>query len=566
MVYHYRVLLLALGILYLFSDLLGCTSEKDTIPASADASWSGYPLVFTRYGPVKGFEDERATWVWKAIPFAKPPVGPLRWKAPHDPDPWTETREMRSFSPACPQYFITGDLIVGDEDCLYLNVWRPQSQEKGLPVYVWIHGGGNSMGAAALNDYYGARLADTSRLVVVTVNYRLGPFGWFTHSSLRTGRKGDERDDSGNYGTLDLIKALEWVQANISAFGGDPDTVTIAGESAGGLNVLSLLTSPLAKGLFHRAIVQSGLARSSSIAAGDAQAHDVLITLLVRDGLAPDERSAEALLASMPNAEIERYLRSKTAKEILSCYVPWYAGMLSFANIFQDGIVIPYQGFATLQDGSYPNKVPVIIGSNKEEKKLFMFADPYFSGKDDLYQIVATYGSDDWKARGVDEIARHLRSHNDQPPVFAYQFLWGAWNPPGKSLIPPPWGFKLGSCHTLEIPFFFGNDAVDAVLQVVLFTEQNRPGRQALSKAMMQYAAQFVRTGDPNTTGTYLPRWEPWSNDPRGPKCILFDVNDNQELDIKMSFTELTVSGVRERMATEVPEPLYSEALSYLGW
>ena len=555
---------MAIGLIVIIGAGAGCDGESSD--TEEKAAWTGDPTVHTVYGSVKGFEDETDTWVWKAIPFAKPPAGALRWKAPRDPDPWEGTREVTGFSSACTQYFIVGDMIVGNEDCLYLNVWRPRSPETDLPVYFWIHGGGNSIGSSTLSDYYGAHLADTSRMVVVTVNYRLGPLGWFTYPALRTGRPGDEEDDSGNYGTLDLIKALEWVNETIRAFGGDPNNVTIAGESAGALNVFSLMISPPAQGLFHRAIAESGGVGSNSMQVGEASAHSLILRLLVNDGVAADETEAEAYLATMTSAEVEAYLSSKTDKEILGGYDPQYAGMLSSPDIFEDGTVIPETGFDTFDTGTYPNKVPVIIGSNKEEKKLFIFADPYFSGRDALYQIVASYGSDEWKARGVDEVARRLRSHADQPDVYVYQFLWGAWRDTGESPIPPPWDFKLGSFHTLEIPFLFGTDTVDAVLQLLLFTEENRPGREALSRAMMAYAAQFARTGDPNRSGAGLPEWSPWSNDADGPRCILFDVDDTQAIDIRMSAEELTVSGVKERMADEVPEPLYSEAREYLGW
>jgi para-nitrobenzyl esterase len=239
----------------------------------------------------------------------------------------------------------------------------------------------------------------------------------------------------------------------------------------------------------------------------------------------------------------------------------------SFPAVFEDGAVIPAGGFSTLQAGTYPNKVPVILGSNKEELKLFFFADPSFSGRDDLFQIVTSYGSDLWKAAGVDGVARALRSNADQPDVYAYQFLWGAGGETGESMIPDPWGFLLGSFHSLEIPFFFGNDTVNVLMQLLVFTEGNRPGREALSSAMMAYAARFVATGNPNEAGSGLPEWEPWSNDPDAPKSILFDVDADQALDIQMSEDEFTESGVAERMAAEVPEPLYSEALSYLtGW
>jgi len=521
------------------------------------------PVVETAFGPVKGFEDTADTWVWKAIPFAKPPVGPLRWKAPQDPDPWEAVREYQVFSQPCAQSL--ADKIMGGEDCLYLNVWRPRTTDQDLPVYFWIHGGGNSLGMATLPDYSGANLAGKTDMVVISTSYRLGPLGWFTHPSLRSGLAGDEEDDSGNYGTLDLIKALSWVQNNIEAFGGDPGNVTIAGESAGGMNVLSLLISPLAQGLFHRAVCQSGNPMSSSVTQGEESAQAVILKLLTRDGMAADQAAAETYLAGMTNTEVQAYLRSKSIGQIIGSYDTLAFGMLSLPYIFTDGTVIPSTGYDTLQAGTYPNRVPIILGSNKEEMKLFFFMDPRFLGKEELYQIVTTYSSDSFfKAMGVDEVARKLRSHPDQPNVYAYQFLWGAGGDTGESMIPHPWGFLLGSCHALEVPFFFGNDTFNGFMQMLVFTEANRPGREVLSRAMMTYLAQFVRTGDPNQGGSDLPEWSQWSNTDEGPKALLFDVDENQALDIKMSTEELTAVGVMERMAQEVPEPLYSEAMAYL--
>ena len=268
-------------------------------------------LVEISYGTVKGFEDEAETWVWKAIPFARPPVGELRWKAPRDPEPWEGIREETAFCSACPQPDPINGAKIGTEDCLYLNIWRPQSADKKLPVYVWIHGGGNSIGEAATPGYYGANLASKSKMVFVSMNYRLGPFGWFTHPALRSGEPGNEADDSGNYGTLDLIQALKWIRDNIEAFGGDPDNVTITGESAGGINVLSLMISPLAKNLFHKAVSQSGIKVGLPVSHGELSANDVLLKLLVNDGIVADLAAATTYLDALSHEEIAAYLRSK---------------------------------------------------------------------------------------------------------------------------------------------------------------------------------------------------------------------------------------------------------------
>ena len=544
-------------------------AETPTPTPPAAVPWTGNETVQTLYGAVRGFEDEADTWVWKAIPYAKPPVGELRWKAPQAPDPWEGIREETEFCSPCAQLqpqlgTLPSDTIVGSEDCLYLNVWRPQSDEANLPVYVWIHGGGNSIGSATLDPgTYGANLAGKSNMVFVSMNYRLGPFGWFTHPALRGGGPGDEAEDSGNYGTLDLIQALRWIQDNIEAFGGDPDNVMITGESAGAMNVLSLMISPLAENLFHKAMSQSGRLVTIPVAVGEASAHNVLLKLLVNDGTAADEAEAETYLESMSNAEIEAYLRSKTAEELWACYEQMGFGLLTFPFIFEDGAVIAAAGFDTFQSGTYPNKVPIILGSNKEELKIFLFMDPSFEGKDDLYQVVASYGSDFWKVDGVDGVARQLSPHADQPGVYVYQFLWGAGGDIGESPIPDPWGFKLGAYHSLDSPFFLGNQDSGGPIAAWVFTEENRPGREALSEAMMAYVAQFARTGDPNGPGSDLPQWKPWSGGADEPKGILFDA-DGDAADIAMSTTELTQSGVLARMQSEVPEPLYSEALEYL--
>jgi len=541
----------------------GCSGGEATLsPSPILTTWTGDATVQTLYGPVKALEDKDTTWAWKAIPYAKPPVGALRWKAPQDPDPWNVTREETEFSSECSQYDIANS-VIGSEDCLDLNVWRPQSGETNLPVYFWIHGGGNSGGTASYEGYNGANIASKSNMVVVTANYRLGPLGWFTHSSLRSGEPGDEIDDSGNYGTLDLIKALTWVQDNIEAFGGDPANVTIAGESAGAINVFSLLISPLAENLFHKAIAQSGIPISNPLADGEESARTVILKLLENDGTAVDQVTAQTYLEGMSDAEVEAYLRSKSPAELLAGYESATFGMIAFPFIFEDGTVIPDTGFDTLAKGTYPSKVPIIIGSNKDETKLFLFMEPSFLGKDELYQTVASFTSDLWKAIGVDEVARKLRATADQPDVYVYQFLWGAKQDVGEGVIPDPWGARLGAFHGLDIPFFFGGDNFFEPITSLIFTEENRPGREALSDTMMAYVAQFARTGNPNEPGGGLTEWKPWTNVASEPKIILFDA-DKDATNIVMSSLELTESGVRAELEPGVLEALDPETLQFL--
>ncbi|UCG83133.1 MAG: carboxylesterase family protein [Dehalococcoidia bacterium] len=541
--------------------LTGCAGET-TNQSFTLSTWTGDETVQTLYGQVQAFEDAGDTWVWKAIPYARPPVDELRWKAPLEPDPWNEVLMETEYCSECTQLDLGGD-VVGSEDCLYLNIWRPQSEEKDLPVYFWIHGGGNSIGTASDDMYNGANIAGTSNMVVVTVNYRLGPLGWLTHSALRSGGPNSEIDNSGNYGTLDLIRALTWVQRNIEAFGGDPSNVTIAGESAGAINVFSLLISPLAQHLFHKGVAQSGIPISSSLTDGEESTEAVLPKLLVNDGTAVGQTAALAHLEGMTEAEIESYLRSKTGAELLGGYEQSGFSMLTFPFIFEDGTVIPDTGYDILETGTYPNKVPLIIGSNKEETKLFLFMEPSLADDDETYQSVASFTSDLWKAMGVDGVARKLRSHSDQPDVYVYQFLWGAEGDSGESVIPDPWGFRIGASHGLDIPFFFGGDDFFGPLSSMIFTEENRPGREALSDAIMAYVASFARTGDPNAPGSGLPEWKHWSNEADAPKLILWDAN-NVDIDISMSTMELTTSSVKAEIDPSVLEELDSSALRFM--
>jgi para-nitrobenzyl esterase len=548
------VLLPLLLIALLLSTVGGCQRSTE----QGLSEWTGGVNVRTLCGRVEGQASGEEVTVWKGIPYAKPPVGYLRWKAPRDPDPWSGTLKAFKFGSEATQYGLIAGSIEGSEDCLYLNVWRPASKETDLPVYFWIHGGGNSMGAASDKGYDGANLAGNCNIVVVTVNYRLGPLGWFTCGALRSDEPGAESDNSGNYGTLDLIKALNWVENNIAAFGGDPDRVTVAGESAGAINIFSLLISPLAEGLFHGAIAESGMPIALPVAAGEASAREAIMKLLVADGTAPDKTAAEARLNQMSDAEINLYLRAKTASQLLGAYENTAFGMISFPFIFEDGTVIPETGFGGLETGDYPNKVPIIIGSNKEETKIFLaFADAELRRNKALYQKVASVTSDLWKVKGVDEIARALTGQSGQPAVYVYQFLWGAADASGTSVIPGDNGFWLGACHALDVPFFFGKWNFFDMLSGMVFDEQNRPGRESLSNQMQAYVAQFVRTGDPCPDGSGPPRWQPWSNGAGEPKCVLFNA-DLSTATIAMSTAELTEADVTARIDTEVRQVIES--------
>jgi len=505
----------------LTSLLVACAGIPEPAATRAAAvPWTGDPIAVTRFGAVRGWPDDADTWSWKGIPYATPPVGELRWKAPRDPAAWAGVRDASRFGGRALQFSPVGGGITGTEDCLYLNVWRPRDAGTGLPVYVFIHGGGNSLGASDMvPDYYGHRVASASRVVFVSVNYRLGPFGWLSLPALREGRSAE--DDSGNFGTLDLVHALRWIRDNIEAFGGDPHMVLISGESAGGMNVLSLIASPLARGLFHRALVQSGVSRTTPVAEAEERAGRMLAGLLVSDRRARDTADAVQVAAAMGPAEIRAYLRAAGGRRILAQFAAGTFGMADNPSLFRDGAVLPADGYLAFETGAYPNRVPLVIGSNADEVKLFRFFGGSSDWRSGTYEAATRYASDVWKADSVDGVARRLSAQSDQPPVYAYHFRWGSLREDGSSVLPGNWGRRLGSFHSLEIPFFLGTDTVNAVMGWFLFSGKNEPGRRALSGAMMAAMARFIRTGDPNGPGA--PAWPAWTNAPGGPKCLVLD-------------------------------------------
>jgi para-nitrobenzyl esterase len=515
----------------------------------------------TVQGAVVGGPGSHDSQAWLGIPFAAPPVGASRWRAPQPPHSWDGTRETLAFGNACPQFAspIGADSrakpgeVFGSEDCLYLNIWTPsftpdqipQGSDR-LPVMLWIHGGGNSIGTDAFYD--GGHLAAGEKVVIVTAQYRLGPLGWLRQRSLRAGA--NDAEQSGNFGTLDLIAALGWVRDNIGAFGGDPGNVTIFGESAGGMNVYSLLVSPLSKGLFQRAIVESGgLSLTTPDEAENLvddpkpghrnSSNEVLLRLLVNDGKAADRSAAKTRLAEMGDDQLASYLRGKSAKELLLAYESGFGGledktraigMLDMPLVFDDGTVLPTGDWTEhLAVASGWNQVPVLVGTNRDEAKLFTFLDPrrvkwrlgVFPHYVDetTYQAASQYMSRTWKATGVDAPAAAMK-RSGEANVYAYRFDWhGEPRIAGADLSK-----MIGAAHGLEIPFVFGHFEMGA-LGDLLFDKKGRAGRAQLSDAMMSYWTQFARTGSPDRgqDGTLQP-WTAWDDSsPDAPKFILFD-------------------------------------------
>lgn len=478
---------------------------------------------------VRGVADIDNTQSWRALPYAAPPLGERRWKAPRDPAGWSGVRSAEQFSAICPQlgsFFGAPDPAtfgqpIGSEDCLYLNVWRPKSSESNLPVLFWIHGGSNLKGAGSELLYNGARFARAANAVVVTLNYRLGSLGWLSNPALQ---EGDAKDDSGNYATLDLIKSLEWVRDNIAQFGGNPHSVTIAGQSAGCINAWGLLQSPLAEQLVDRMLCMSGLPNAYPKTLGEVQSNAMIDALLVEKGYANDKAQAAVLRASQGPAWVRAFLRGLPAADIVR-HTPSPVVM----GHFTDGHVIPRAGYADLIVGGY-HKVPMILGTTKDEGTYFAgeLLGYYKPTSAQMWQLVnhsdpAELTIDDivkperhasfrpvHRALSlgidltVDNICRYLRLL--QGDIYRYNFDWDD--------APAPWKEAFGAVHGMDLPFLFGNfpSAPQEDLLRFVSSSANQAQRNALSAKFIRYVAQFMRTGNPNKTFDGLPEWYDWSN------------------------------------------------------
>ena len=529
-------------------------------------------------GTVLGSVDKNNSHAWLGIPYSRPPVGDLRWKAPMSTKQWSEPLKALNAGQMCTQYSTVSEdgsytqkgRIIGQEDCLYLNVWAPflmpDSLPKGndrLPVMVWIHGGGNSTGNGG--DVNGAILATTHRLIVVSFNYRLGPFGWFSHPAL-SDTDINQDNHSGNYGTLDMIQALRWVKNNISQFGGDPANVTIFGESAGSADVLSMMASPKAKGLFHRAVAQSGnlwitpLAVAQNFKDDEDAGHpfssrEVLSLLLIQDGIARNRDEAKSHQNQMSNEEIASYLRNKSSEEILSIYSLSLFGMINSPKLIGDGIVLPGETSDKLfSDSSRFNSVPILIGSTRDEEKLFMSADPRYINtltspliKNPVaYTRDARYLSDMAKIQIADNLAKRL-TESQKASVFVYRFDWDE----EKSFPGTDVSVLLGAGHGLEIPFVFNDFDLSNTFPVYMYRHDKITGRNTLAKSMSSYWAEFAYSGNPGRgrDGAEV-LWTAWDNTSKeSSKYIVLDTIEDKG--IHMTSDVLTIGDLKNRLLSD---------------
>jgi para-nitrobenzyl esterase len=452
-------------------------------------------VIETKSGKIKGSYQE-GLYIFKGIPYAAPPVGELRWRPPQPVKPWQEVRQAQAFAPVAPQ---SGALVLSpefhaeepqSEDCLYLNIWSPGPNNSRRPVLVWIHGGAFNRGSGSSPLYAGTTLARRGNIIVVTFNYRLGPLGFLHLKKATAGRI----PATGNEGLLDQVAALRWVRDNITAFGGDPDNVTVFGESAGGMSIGCLLAMPQARGLFHRAILQSG---SNTVKSLDESAELTEQLLAILGGEAGDAGTLGSIpVARLLFAQQELSNRLNIKGSILEPVV--------------DGETLPELPIDAVKHGS-ARGVAVIAGSNLEEAKFMARMDRGLTQVDDagllrrwqkvlppdlvpgLIEACRKALMKEGLPAAAPDIALALQTqrqfripairlveahHSQGQPAYTYLFTW-------KSPAP-----GMGACHAVDIGFVFGNLSASFC--------GSGPAAEKLAKTMQDAWLAFARTGDPS--------------------------------------------------------------------
>ena len=526
--------------------LLSFNNERSTSGISKIAEPA--TLRATEFGPVVGSNDKNQTHVWFGIPYAKPPVGPLRWRSPQPVKAWTKEFGALTRQPECLHQrtligFKSGrkKTTIGAEDCLYLDVWAPRSAaenaaqtEEQLPVVVWLNGGGNKIGASS--HISGHKFSGAQQLVFVSVSYRLGRLGFFSHRAIRNTSINPE-DSSGNYSLLDVIQALQWVEKNIANFGGDSKNVTIMGTADGGRHVMALVASPLAEGLFQKAIVQGGSTESTSIHEAEnfyddehipgriSSSNEMILSLILDLHIASDRREAKDDIDAMSDESIRAFLERQSAESIINIDIGHpnssEALLPEIPQLIRDGNVLPETDFYTLfNDPISYNNVPMIIGSNLHDAKPSMLFEseyvswvlnrrPFVKDKK-FFHLTSELRSNLKFILAVQEPAKLLsRSRMDvqaPPNIFAYRFDWSDI----QSNLLGNWNRLIGAGNSLELDFLFDHfDGQEGLPD--WYSKVNSADRKALSQSMMDYWGNFIHVGAPDRgRSATLEEWSPW--------------------------------------------------------
>lgn len=458
------------------------------------------------------------------IPYAKAPIGSLRWQSPQPADPIQSTWQATQKGAICPQW--QQGKFKGQEDCLNLDIYRPDNHKENLPVLVYIHGGNNQTGEA--NEFDPKALAKSLNAIIVQVNYRLGVLGFNPLKAIKTK---DPIQASGNFGLLDQHAALQWIQKNIKYFGGRADQVTVSGFSAGGRDVMAMLISPLFKDQFQQAIVFSGGMTTAPVVPSQEVFRQAFAPLIVEDKIKPNLMAAKKWLEKGGD-DVLNYLQKQSTERLAPLMKGAGIRMSHFPHLYRDGVVIPKEGFTTTQY----NSVPVIMLSGQTEFSFFALSDPYFvkawhSGalsKDpallNQYRFTSNYGSKLYSLFNVQKSAEQMFEHY-QSPIYGAEIAFGT-NP---FVAQNPQMELIGSFHGVFMPLLDQNWQ-----QALLGETFQKAGTRDLAKHFQAYLKGFIRTGNPNNPD--LVNWLAWSpkHEQQGQSLLTLNANKHKAL-IQMS-------------------------------
>lgn len=488
-------------------------------------------IVETTAGKVQGIAQE-GLFTWTGIPYGKAPIGDLRWKKPQPANLWQMPFDATKPAVDCIQMSKEG--TIGAEDCLNLNIYRPDSNQQNLPVLFYLHGGNNQFGTSA--EFNPQVVATELNAVIVTVNYRLGALGFNPINVLNTG---DKVEDSGNYALLDIKLSLDWVKNNIKSFGGNPDNITISGFSAGGRDVMAMLISPIFKNSFNKAIVFSGGMTTSDKDASAQIFADRLAKLAVRDGKKSTQASAKTWILSH-SSDVKDYLYQLPAVDLANLFGDAGIRMSQFPHLYRDGTVLPKNGFET---DKY-NSVPVIMVTGQGEFSLFARGDKRFSSAIadnslatntkllNQYHFVNKYGSLLYSLFNVNQSAKKMYPYYDAP-IYGVELAIGNNEVVTGSQLAP-----LGSFHGIFLSLWDKT-------KFMPFTEQleKLEGTIDTRKNLNGYLASFLLNGEPtNVSQVVWKRWTP-ENEKAGESLLIIDENKQKSI-IYMSNKPYTYNDV----------------------
>ena len=537
--------------------------------------------VYTESGFVEGLKKNRSV-LYQDIPYAQPPVGNLRWRAPK------QLISSDTILPKDDNFCIQrpsnlggaeGDnFFTGSEDCLYLDIYTPSKINNDLPVMFWIHGGGNTSGLKDLYDF--SKMVSKHDVIVVAINYRLGPMGWFTHPAIQQFQEGD--DKTSNFGTLDIIHALKWVNKNISKFGGNPDNVTIFGESAGGHNVLSLLVSSKAKGLFHKAISMSGYTSSISTVDAFNPTHSSPTSnhssfKVVERLLKSHEKYKD--IDSSNNNELRDILLDIPVDE----FFIHYAERASYEEIpllTADGVAIPKIGLdKALGMKKHLNNVPTIAGSNRDEVKLWLASAEYFVELDysflgsvlkipkvklkdkDSFEAFNYYRSSAWKIRGVNGPLNSLTNAGNNQ-LYAYRYDWDDH----RRFFIADFKTLIGAAHATEIPLLTGSYKLVGGYPLSDLIYPPSISKRYLSKNMMIFWTNFAKNGSPGSSTNNVV-WEKYKLNDNQSNFMVLDKKQNLLMKSdKVSFESLADELNKDTRVNDIERcVIFFQMFTYVG-